>query len=388
MSGEAPSSSNSLPPFLAKTYEMVDDSSTNSVVSWSRNNKSFIIWNPPEFSRDLLPRFFKHNNFSSFIRQLNTYGFRKVDPEQWKFANEGFVRGQPNLLKNIHRRKPVHSHSTPNLPSLPPITESERNGYKDDIGKLKSDKESLNQELQRHKEERQGFISQTRTLTERVQKVEQRHSSMLFSLTQKLRRPAFSLEEMPQAVAHDRKRRFPGDTFAEDSNFRVSSQITTAVENSDRNTLLTFNREVLEKLELALVFWEKLVTEAGEGLAQYPSPSASRGPSPSISYMQLIVDVESQASEIDMNSVPKAAVVATTRAEQQPAGAAINGEKGANDVFWEQFLTENPGSKDSLESKKNENKPAGDNKGICWWNMKSVNNLTEQLGHLTPAEKT
>lgn len=73
MMDEAPSSSNSLPPFLAKTYEMVDDPSSDTVVSWSQNNKSFIVWDPPELARDLLPRFFKHNNFSSFIRQLNTY---------------------------------------------------------------------------------------------------------------------------------------------------------------------------------------------------------------------------------------------------------------------------------------------------------------------------
>jgi hypothetical protein len=70
---ESQGTSNSLPPFLAKAYEMVDDPSSDSIVSWSQNNKSFVVWNPPEFARDLLPRFFKHNNFSSFIRQLNTY---------------------------------------------------------------------------------------------------------------------------------------------------------------------------------------------------------------------------------------------------------------------------------------------------------------------------
>lgn len=61
------------PPFLTKTYDLVEDSRTNHVVSWSQSNNSFIVWDPQAFSMTLLPRFFKHNNFSSFVRQLNTY---------------------------------------------------------------------------------------------------------------------------------------------------------------------------------------------------------------------------------------------------------------------------------------------------------------------------
>ncbi|KAG0564458.1 hypothetical protein KC19_8G111800 [Ceratodon purpureus] len=98
-------------PFLTKTYHLVNDPSTNEIVSWGEDDTTFVVWRPPEFARDLLPNYFKHNNFSSFVRQLNTYGFRKVVPDRWEFANDFFRRGERHLLCEIHRRKALQPAS-------------------------------------------------------------------------------------------------------------------------------------------------------------------------------------------------------------------------------------------------------------------------------------
>ncbi|KAL2520936.1 Heat stress transcription factor B-4 [Forsythia ovata] len=122
-------------PFLTKTYQLVDDPTTDHIVSWGEDNTTFVVWRPPEFGRDLLPKYFKHNNFSSFVRQLNTYGFRKIVPDRWEFANDFFKKGEKQLLCEIHRRKTAQpqvalnhhhnhhlSHSSISSPSFFPYT--------------------------------------------------------------------------------------------------------------------------------------------------------------------------------------------------------------------------------------------------------------------------
>ena len=91
-------------PFIIKTYEMVNDPATDHIISWTPDGASFTVTSTETFSKELLPRHFKHNNFSSFVRQLNTYRFRKIDPESWTFKNEYFVRGRPDQLGLIVRK--------------------------------------------------------------------------------------------------------------------------------------------------------------------------------------------------------------------------------------------------------------------------------------------
>jgi hypothetical protein len=89
--------------FITKTFGMIEDEETDSVISWTPSGTSFVVWDESAFAKDLLPASFKHNNMSSFLRQLNIYGFRKVNHDRLEFSREDFLKGRGELLANIHR---------------------------------------------------------------------------------------------------------------------------------------------------------------------------------------------------------------------------------------------------------------------------------------------
>ncbi|KAK5644562.1 hypothetical protein RI129_005862 [Pyrocoelia pectoralis] len=102
-----------IPAFLGKLWKMVNDPKTENLICWGKDGNTFIIRNEIQFWRTLLPLYYKHNNMSSFIRQLNMYGFHKIsllngsvtnDKIEFEFIHPCFQRDQPGLLKNIKRK--------------------------------------------------------------------------------------------------------------------------------------------------------------------------------------------------------------------------------------------------------------------------------------------
>ncbi|KAG2262469.1 hypothetical protein Bca52824_069548 [Brassica carinata] len=180
---------NPIPPFLSKTFDLVDDPSLDPVISWGLTGASFVVWDPVEFARIILPRNFKHNNFSSFVRQLNTYGFRKIDTDKWEFANEAFLRGQKHLLKNIHRRRSPQSNQA--CSSSTSQSQGSPTEVGEEIDKLRKERRALMEEMVELQQQNRGTARHVDTVNQRLKAAEQRQKQMLSFLAKLFQNPGF-----------------------------------------------------------------------------------------------------------------------------------------------------------------------------------------------------
>jgi len=218
-------------PFLNKCYDMINDPESDAVVSWEEDGFSFVVRDSLAFSKDMLPKYFKHNNFSSFVRQLNTYGFHKVDPDRWAFANDGFVKGQKHLLRTINRKKymqvPIKPGQEKGANSISSAcVEVGKFGVEMEIEQLKRDKNILLQELVKLRQHQQStdkelvivkgrLQSVEDGVKDRLQVMEQRQQKMFSFLTMALQRPEIISNAVQQngnsrtLTEANKKRRLP-----------------------------------------------------------------------------------------------------------------------------------------------------------------------------------
>ncbi|CAL0303223.1 unnamed protein product [Lupinus luteus] len=123
-------------------------------------------------------------------------GFRKVDPDRWEFANEGFLRGQRHLLKNI-RRKKTKQPQTPQH-ALDPRVEVGKFGLDFEIGRLKRDKQVLMVEVVNLRQQHQNTRNTLQEMENRLQKTEQKQQHMMKFLARAMQNPNFMQQLVQQ----------------------------------------------------------------------------------------------------------------------------------------------------------------------------------------------
>ena len=63
--------------FLSKLYDILNNTAYKEIIYWNKEDGGIIIADVNKFSSMILPKYYNHNKYSSFVRQLNLYGFHK-----------------------------------------------------------------------------------------------------------------------------------------------------------------------------------------------------------------------------------------------------------------------------------------------------------------------
>ena len=101
--------------FPEKLFNILQNKNNQSIINWDKEGKVVVIENKFKFSK-LLEKYFKGQNYDSFIRQLNLYGFEKLvniqKSDKECFSLENFTKNSSlEEIRQIKRKKMKNNKS-------------------------------------------------------------------------------------------------------------------------------------------------------------------------------------------------------------------------------------------------------------------------------------
>ena len=109
----------------AKLREMLSTPEYERIISWLPHGRAWKIHDSQAFIEHIIPHFFDYQNFNSFIRLVNAWGFRRMmkGPDRNSYYHELFLRGKPHLhemMRRLGAKEKKVTGEEPNFASYPP----------------------------------------------------------------------------------------------------------------------------------------------------------------------------------------------------------------------------------------------------------------------------
>ena len=175
----------SMTTFPKRLLEIINEKSNHHIICWSEHGLSFQIKNQDLFISILLEKYFRHQKLTSFQRQLNLYGFRRITKgeDAGSYFHPQFRRDNQDLVAMIKRVPGKGSTSTAkylplfqsrHIPAIEDLEEFEKlnsdtfvdeesvdrdhenlstSGYTDEDGNARDDKDQTNNNENKEEEE-------------------------------------------------------------------------------------------------------------------------------------------------------------------------------------------------------------------------------------------
>lgn len=95
------------PPFPLKLHQILSNPEFQECICWNPHGRSWRILKPPVFEQLVIPLYFRHAKYASFMRQVNGWGFKRIvsGNDHNSYYHEMFVRDMPQLCLKMKRIK-------------------------------------------------------------------------------------------------------------------------------------------------------------------------------------------------------------------------------------------------------------------------------------------